>query len=68
MGFHKRFLSEDSIRAHAKNSFEDFEIYMTNADAYIISMGWANKIYHVFGSADEKGRKEIHKLIQNENK
>ena len=45
MGFNKRFLSEESIRAFAKNGFNSFEVYMTCADAYIVSMGWASKIY-----------------------
>jgi hypothetical protein len=65
MGFNKRFLSEESIRAFAQNDFQSFETYMTNADAYIVNMGWADKIYHQFGEANEKQRKELHKKIKN---
>jgi hypothetical protein len=65
MGFNKRFLSEESIRAFAKNGFNSFEVYMTCADAYIVSMGWASKIYDKFGNANEEERKSIHKKIAN---
>jgi len=65
MGFHKRFLSEESIRAFAKNDFNSFETYMTCADAYIVNIGWASKIYHQFGESDQKERKELHKQIKN---
>jgi hypothetical protein len=65
MGFNKRFLSEESIRAFAQNDFKSFEVYMTHADAYIVNMGWAEKIYHQFGEAEEKERKSIHKQIKN---
>jgi hypothetical protein len=63
MGFNKRFLSEESIRSFAKNDFPSFESYMTNADAYIVNTGWAEKIYHKFGESDQKGRKTLHKQI-----
>lgn len=63
MGFNKRFLSEESIKASAKNSFDSFETYMINADAYIISGDWANKIYHQFGEATKEERKKIHSQI-----
>jgi ATP-dependent phosphoenolpyruvate carboxykinase len=65
MGFHKRFLSEETIRSNAKSDFQSFETYMTNADAYIVNTGWADKIYHQFGQSKEKQRKELHKQIQN---
>ncbi len=65
MGFNKRFLSEDSIRSFANSSFDSFETYMTCADAYIVNLGWAEKIYHQFGKAEKTERKEIHKKIKN---
>ena len=65
MSFNKRFLSEGSIRSFAKNEFNSFETYMTNADAYITETGWASKMYDKFGMADEDQRRKIHLQIQN---
>jgi len=73
MSFNKRYLSEDSIRSHAKSnpdSFHWFERYMVYADAYIIDTtkgDFAEKIYEKFGEGNEEVRREIHRqLVNNE--
>jgi len=69
MGFHKRFLSEDSIKRFAKsNRFEGFQVYMTHADAYIINGEFASKFYKEFGSAlyDSEERKNLYNKIKND--
>ena len=42
---------------------------MVNADAYIIDTtkgDYAEKLYEKFGEADEKGRREIHRQLVND--
>ena len=63
MGFHKRRLTEQSIRLSAEKDYRTFETYMTSADAYITELGWASDIYRKFGEASETERVEIHKMI-----
>ncbi len=67
MSFNKRFLKEESIRSFANNDFESFEVYMTNADAYIVEPGWAYETFKKFDLANEEERKLIHQTIKNEN-
>jgi len=72
MSFNKRYLSEDSIRSHAKSnsdSFHWFERYMVNADAYIIDTSkgdFAEMIYEKFGEGSEEVRREIHRQLVND--
>jgi hypothetical protein len=72
MSFNKRYLSEDSIRSHAKSnpdSFHWFERYMVNADAYIIDTtkgDFAETIYEKFGEGNEEVRREIHRQLVND--
>jgi len=72
MSFNKRYLSEDSIRSHAKanpDSFHWFERYMVYADAYIIDTtkgDFAEKIYEKFGEGNEAVRREIHRQLVND--
>lgn len=66
MSFHKRFLSENSIRTFAKaNSFNQFCNYMIRANAYIIETGWAGDVYQKFRESNETERKNIHQSIIN---
>lgn len=71
MGFHKRFLSESSIRTFAKSnrdSFHWFQRYMVYADAYIIEGDWASKIHKQFCKAEEDSeeRRKLHEQIAND--
>ena len=69
MGFHKRYLSESSIRSYAnsdKENFNGFRRYMIGADAYIIEQtkdSWASNIHNKFYNADEEEQKQIFKNI-----
>ena len=69
MGFHKRYLSESSIRSNANSDKENcnrFRRYMIGADAYIIEQSessWASDIHDKFYNADEEEQKQIFKNI-----
>ncbi len=64
MGFHKRHLSRSSILSKVPNGFSSFEIYLTNADAYISSDDWSTDIYRRFNYADKKDRLKIYEELK----
>lgn len=69
MGFHKRYLSEESIKSFAVSlEFRDFEIYLTHADAYMINGDWTYKFFKDFEKLENNSneRKLMYKKIKNE--
>jgi len=65
MGFHKRHISRSSIISKLSNGFSSFEIYLTNADAYISSDEWSTNVYKIFNESDEEGRIRLYEELKN---
>lgn len=65
MGFHTRYISDDSLLAHAKNEFESFKTYMLKADSYNLQGDITPCFWNLFHEERET-REDVWKVLRND--
>lgn len=65
MGFHTRYISDDSLLAHAKNEFESFITYMLKADAYNLQGDITPCFWNLFHQ-EREAREDVWKILRND--